>query len=181
MSAVGEVVRVRTPRRAFLLYVVPLVLSTVQLTVLVWVPHPGIEWWSGPWQRGSWAVMFVLSAALVADVVLRPGGIDLRDEVAVVVGPLRSREIPWRDVQAVAFRRGIDVTLYLAGGREVRCLYPRHNLLFVSWQRVTADYHRVGQWWLAHRGPDWRPIPSPPAPPPPAAAYAPYPPMRPVR
>jgi hypothetical protein len=136
-------------------------------------PGKGPE--AGTWLRVAWGVTLLVVVAFVALTVLRPLGVDLRDDAAVVIGPLRRRVIPWREVQAVAFRRGRDVTLYLADGREVRCPYPSHNMLFASWQRVNDDFHRIGQWWLAYRGPDWRPVFAPPPHPPPA----PFPPATP--
>jgi hypothetical protein len=100
----------------------------------------------------------------VAEGLWRPFGVDLREDVAVLVDPFRRRRIPWRDVQAITMGGWTDhhTTLHLANGRTVRCAYPCRSLF--ARRRVEADYHRVGQWWLAHRGPDWRPAVAPPPP-----------------
>lgn len=148
----GEVVRVRAPRRAQ----VPsylFAITFVPVTLNVWTRSP-----VSPWLAGFWVVSLLVVVAPVAHGLLRPPGVDLRDDAAVVVGPLRSRVVPRRDVQAVALRRGRDVTLYLADRTVARCPYPSRNLLFVPWRRVDDDFHRVGQWWLAHRGADRRPL-----------------------
>jgi hypothetical protein len=174
VSPPGEVVRVRQPQRALLPFYVLMLVPIALLTLNVWTM--GDELGLGPWPYVAWGVLLLPAVVLVAHGVLRPLGVDLRDDAAVVVGPLRNREVPWRDVQAVTFgTRGDTLTLYLADRTEVRCRYPSHSMLYVPSKRVDADFHRVGQWWLAHRGPDRQPLPPPPS------AYVPYPPLRPER
>jgi hypothetical protein len=54
-----------------------------------------------------WGFLSLAMAALTAACMLRPPGVDLREDVAGVVR-LRRRTVPWCDVQAVAFgRRGM--------------------------------------------------------------------------
>jgi hypothetical protein len=60
------------------------------------------------------------------------------------------------DVQGIAVE-GRSVVLYRETGKPVRVPYPSPSW-FVPRQRFEADYHRIGQWWLAHRGPDWHPL-----------------------
>jgi hypothetical protein len=157
----GEVVRIRMPWQAFLLGIASVTVSVTALTLNVWWGRS--DFFQGTWVRVSWAVMVVVSVALVASFVQWAPGIDLRDDAAVVAVNFRRIEVPWRDVQAVAFGKGGSLVLYRADRTEVRCAYPCGSVPFVSWKRVDADYHRVGQWWLAHRGADWKPVfaPSP--------------------
>jgi hypothetical protein len=158
MSA--EVVRIRLPRRAFLLNIVSLTVSSISLTFVAWAPRAAVE--RGIWLRVAWGVLVAVSVAVVVCTARWRPGIDLRDDAAVVVTPFRRDAVPWRDVQVVAFGKGTSLTLYRADRTELRCPYPSHGTLFVSSKRVTADFHRVGRWWLAHRGPDWRPVFAPP-------------------
>jgi hypothetical protein len=173
----GEVVRVRTPQRAFVLHYVLAVchftIGTLSVTVT------GDDLGMGVWPYVLWGLLSLAMAALTAACMLQPPGVDLRDDVAEIVR-LRRRTVPWRDVQAVAFDRRGMLKLHLADGTGVRCGYPSHQTPFVGWSRVDADFHRVGRWWLAHRGPEWQPIAPPPPPPRTPSAYPPYPPMRPV-
>jgi hypothetical protein len=157
ISPAAAVVRVRAPRHGLGQYAVALA-GLVPMTAHVWLRDPET------WMWVTWGSIVVLVGLAVAREVRRPRGVDLREDAAVVVGPFRVREVPWRDVQAVAFGKRGMLTLHLAGGGEVRCLYPSHNAPFVKWRRVDEDFHRVGQWWLAHRGPDWRPEYAPSAP-----------------
>jgi hypothetical protein len=92
---------------------------------------------------------------------LRTRGIDLTPEFAVVRG-FRRRSIPWSDVQAVLYRRRKfntwDVQLILASGKPVALRAPTKWLGF-GVARYDRDFHRIGQWWLAHRVDSWTPAP----------------------
>ncbi len=32
------------------------------------------------------------------------------------------------------------------------------TVLGLGRERVEEDYHRIGQWWLSHRGAEWTPV-----------------------
>ena len=92
------------PRRAVLGQRLPQVVPIAWMLVLVWWP-PGDP--LATWQR-------ILAMAVV---------------VAVIGGPFRRREVPWRDVRDITRARWtVDLTMH------------------------AADFETVRQWWLAHRG-----------------------------
>ena len=76
------------------------------------------------------------------------------------------KRLPWQQVQAVlrfdelGSRR---VCLILESGRRVNLRAPTTVLGFGA-ARYEQEFHRIGQWWLAHRGQSWRPL-RPEAPP----------------
>jgi hypothetical protein len=119
-------------------------------------------WWlysSGPepWLLAPWGLIVAAAVLRTGLDAFRPEGVDLQDDVAViVVFPFLTRRVPWRDVQGIAVE-GRSVVLYRETGKPVRAPYPSPSW-FVPRQRFEADYHRIGQWWLAHRGPDWHPL-----------------------
>jgi hypothetical protein len=153
-------VRIRTPRMTWIpLLVAALVILAMR--VLEWVapagPSPGGSWTTGdnfPLVVGG---VFVLEALLI-----RSFGLDLTPESANVHG-LRRRRVPWSQIQAVLCYRamGADrVALVLDSGERVVLRMPA-----TYWgsgpataARYQEDFHRLGQWWLAHRGPTWRPV-----------------------
>jgi hypothetical protein len=88
----------------------------------------------------------------------REFGVDLTPETANIRG-LRHRSVPWGEVQAVVHHRRLDtwcVRLILESGEPVTLRAPTTSWGFgrVDYER---DFHRIGQWWLAHRGESWRP------------------------
>jgi hypothetical protein len=89
----------------------------------------------------------------------RTMGVDLTPECADVRGLRRSR-LAWRDVQAVVRhqRQGAwEVRLILEGGQTEKLRAPT-TLWDVGAARYERDFHRIGRWWLAHRGESWRPV-----------------------
>jgi hypothetical protein len=153
----SEVVRVRAPRWTLLrnlAFVAPL----VPLTLNAWFPPD--DWAPGAWARVAWVATVIFFAVVVGREAVRPVGVDLTADAAVVVDPFRTREVPWRDVQAVTIESWSTV-LHRSSGRPVRLFYPGRVWFVPSQRRFEADFHRVGQWWLAHRGPDWRPAAPP--------------------
>jgi hypothetical protein len=98
----------------------------------------------------------------------RSFGVDLTQESANIRG-VRRRSIPWHQVQAVLREDQFGsarVSLILESGKRVLLRAP------TTWWGVgdagyERDFHRIGQWWLAHRGESWRPV-RPEAPWPPA-------------
>jgi len=154
----GETAGVRVPRRGMLLRGAVPSLPAVPFAVFIWWPPDRFE--EPPSARVVWCVMALGAVVLLTDSLLRPVGVDLEDDVAVVIRPVGGRRrVPWRDVQAVT--RGRYTTLHLASGRRVVLAYPAHGWM-VPWKRFDDDFHRVGRWWLAHRGPDRQPVHVPP-------------------
>jgi hypothetical protein len=97
---------------------------------------------------------------ILAGLLIRSFGVELTPGSAMVRG-LRRRSVPWSQVQAVVQHRGRDgtwcVQLILESGRPVTLKAP------TTWgglggHRYARDFHRIGQWWLAHRGESWRPL-----------------------
>jgi len=100
---------------------------------------------------------------------IRTLGVDLTPESANVRS-FRRRNIPWQDVQAVLQyqRHGAwSVRLILESGKPVTLQAPRTWSGFGGGAQYERDFHRIGHWWLAHRGEAWRPLraeaPQPPA------------------
>ena len=90
--------------------------------------------------------------------VIRTFGVDLLPGVIRLRG-LRRRRIPCEQVQAVVPYSVLGsrmVRLYLPGGVAVRLRAPA-TLWTMGNEAFERDYHRIGQWWLAHRGPEWQP------------------------
>ena len=99
---------------------------------------------------------------------IRTRGVDLTPESAIVRS-FRRRNIPWQDVQAVVQYQRHDawgVRFILESGKPVTLRVPTTWSGFGGAQ-YERDFHRIGQWWLAHRGEAWHPTqaeaPRPPA------------------
>jgi hypothetical protein len=105
-------------------------------------------------------IFLAIGGAQVAGVLLwqRTLGVDLTRESAILCG-FRQRRVPWREVQAVVRhgRRGTwRVRLILRSGPPVNLPAPTKTLALGAVQ-FDRDFHRIDQWWLAHRGQSWRP------------------------
>jgi hypothetical protein len=154
------VVRIRTPRMGWM----PLLLSglvVLAMRTLEWVvpagPSPG-----GSWISGDIALLVLGGVFVLESVLIRSFGVDLTPESADVRG-FRRRRVPWSQIQAVlGYRKmGVDrVALVLDSGERVVLRMPA-----TYWGSGAAtdvnyreDFHRLGRWWLAHRGPSWRPV-----------------------
>ncbi len=103
----------------------------------------------------------VIGSVFIAEALwIRTFRVDLTRESANLRG-LRRRSIPWRQVQAV-LRDDLfgaeRVTLILENGERVRLRAPT-TFLGLGAAEYERDFHRIGQWWLAHRGESWRPAP----------------------
>ena len=142
----GATIRIRAPRRDWIvLFAGGLVILAMQ--TLVWVGGGDTE-------------PAVLGGILMAESLwIRSFGVDLTPEFAIVRG-LRRRHIRWGQVQAVyRFRQmGSDrVRLVLENGQHVNLRAP-NTWLGLGADGYERDFHRIGQWWLAHRGQSWRPV-----------------------
>lgn len=108
----------------------------------------------------AWAALLLLAL-----VIPTRFGITLTPSAAIVHN-LRRRTIPWADIQAIQIEPLLGsrtVVLHEASGRRTRLRAPITGPL--SWdRRFEEKFHTIGQWWLAHRGPDWTPLPPPGAP-----------------
>ena len=106
---------------------------------------------------------FVLGGVFVVEsLLIRSFGIDLTSESANVRG-FRRRSVPWSQIQAVwCYRQmGADrVALVLEDGERVVLRLPATywGSGAATAAKYQEDFHRLGQWWLAHRGPSWRPV-----------------------
>jgi hypothetical protein len=154
-------VRIRTPRMGWMpLLVVGLVVLAMRAS-LEWVvpagPSPG-----GSWSSGDNAPLVMGGVFVLESLLIRSFGIDLTPESANVRG-FRRRRVPWSQIQAVlGFRQmGADrVALVLDSGERVVLRMPATYLGSGAATDVKyrEDFHRLGQWWLAHRGPSWHPV-----------------------
>jgi len=156
-SAADAVVKIRTPRASWMCLVGAgcFVLATGVLHLVLDLPRP--------------AVPLALGCIFVAEALwIRTFGVDLTRESANLRG-LRRQSIPWQQVQAVLRRDQFGsqvVTLVLESGQRLMLRAPT-TLLGFGRAEYERDFHRIGQWWLAHRGESWRPV-LPEAPRPPA-------------
>ena len=86
-------------------------------------------------------------------------GVDLTPESANLRG-IRRRSIPWEEVQAVVRYKLMGssmVRLILEHGKPVLLQAPT-RVWGLGGAAYEQDFHRIEQWWLAHRGASWRPV-----------------------
>ena len=158
-DAPPTVVRLRTPRHSWIPQLMAGVLWLGFAAMYRWVIPDSIGW------SGTLGVFWLgLGLVSIAEAFwLRTLGVDLTPESAVVRGFWRRRTIAWREIQGVVSRQ--------RAGTWVVQLLPEHGKLMTL--RAATSYfgfgvgthvqqfHQIGQWWLAHRGVDWRPAPPP--------------------
>jgi hypothetical protein len=147
------VVRIRSPRYVL---IQPVVMAGLFLVIA------GSNWTRDDQIGNSPPFWLALAGVIVAQSLWElTWGVDLTPESAVLRG-VRRRSIPWREVQAIVpYEHGGSrlVRLIPQNGKPVTLRAPR------SWWRLGGaayerDFHRIDQWWLAHRGGSWRPVPS---------------------
>ena len=103
----------------------------------------------------------LLVVAFMAVLLHRRGGTTLTP-TEVRVNNSRRKRIPWARVQAISdewYLGSKRVILWTDDGQRIPLHAPVTLLGNVGRWRFDRDFHRIGYWWLAHRGPDWRPIP----------------------
>ena len=91
----------------------------------------------------------------------RSFGVDLTPQHAIVRG-FRQRDVPWQEVQEVVSHTKSngtsEVGLILENGESVMLRAPTS-----LWRKYDAqyerDFHCIDQYWLAHRGGSWHPVP----------------------
>lgn len=99
---------------------------------------------------------------LLATIPLR-NGLTLTG-TAAVLRRTRVRRIAWSDVQGVHLEPSWRGWLLVLSTATERIALPELSASTSRGRaRVERSYHLIGQWWLAHRGPEW--APRPPAPP----------------
>ena len=111
----------------------------------------------GGWQLTSYVVI-ALTAGVIAN---RAIGVTLTS-AALRFGKVRRRHIPWADIQAISYDSYLTsrrVIVWTADGHRIPLPAPSTVVFWLGRGRFDRGYHRIGQWWLDHRGPDWRPIP----------------------
>jgi len=145
-GVVEATVRIRTsPLNSVLLFVGGLFLLAMQ----------ALQWGSRVGDVG----LIVVGGMFVGESLwMRSFGVDLTPEFANVRLP--RRYVRWDQGQAVqCFRQlGTDrVCLVLENGQVVNLRAPTISHGFGA-ARYEHDFHRIGKWWLAHRGPSWRQI-----------------------
>ncbi|MCX4508989.1 hypothetical protein OHA27_01460 [Streptomyces sp. NBC_01619] len=123
-----------------------------------------MDWMRGePYSAGAANPFWVWIAMPWLPMIVFPRhGITLTPSAAVVHN-LRRRTIPWSDVQGVQAESSLGqrtVVIYEATGRRTRLRAPVTGIL--CWdRRFEEKFHAIERWWLAHRGPDWAPVPPP--------------------
>jgi hypothetical protein len=155
-GVIEAAVRIRTPRLDWMPMLVAglvaLGMRALELMVLAG-PSPG-----GAWNTGQGGLLVVSGVFVLESLWIRSFGVDLTPEFANVRGLLR-RQVRWDQVQAVQCfsRLGSDrVRLVVENGQVVNLRAPTISFGLGA-ARYEHDFHRIGQWWLAHRGPSWRP------------------------
>lgn len=143
------VVKIRTPR---IYWMWPLVIAGF---CFVFAAGQVALGWS--WLAACWLATGGLGVG--TGLWIRTRGVDLTPE-SVIVHSVRRRNIPWQDVQAVVQYQRHDawgVRLILESGKPVTLRVPATWSGFGRAQ-YEREFHRIGQWWLAHRGEAWRPV-----------------------
>jgi len=145
---------IRTRRHA---WVPVFALAGLELLCAAFFWASSAEFWPRSWSAWFW---LVLGCAMVVEALwLRTRGIDLTDESAVLLG-VRRRTIAWRDVHAVVRRRKFGtwvVQVVPASGKPVTLRAPTTWGMAVP--EYERDFHRIEQWWLAHRSSPESPAP----------------------
>jgi hypothetical protein len=146
-GAVDADVKIRVPRHVWL----PRLVMGVAFLVL----GAAAVWRHGPLDGPYWLAIGGIGVA--AALWARTLGVDLTGESANLRGFCR-RSLPWQEVQAVVrYGNGsMGVRLILEHGKRVTLRAPRTDGIFGAAQ-FDRDFHRIDQWWLAHRGESWRP------------------------
>jgi hypothetical protein len=140
-------VKIRVPRHVWM---GPLVMGVAFLVL-----GAAAVWRHGPLDGPYWLIIGGLGVA--AALWARTLGVDLTGESANLRG-FRRRSVPWQEVQTVVrYGNGsMGVRLILEDGKRMRLRAPRTDGIFGAAQ-FDRDFHRIDQWWLAHRGESWRP------------------------
>jgi len=147
-GAVEAEVKIREPRHAWMWQFVIGVTWLVAAAGNVWRDRPVVALY---WLTGGCVFM-------AAGLWSRTLGLDLTRECANLHGS-RRRSIPWQEVQAVV-RQGrggsSGVRLILEHGKPVTLRAPT-TMWGLGAAQFDRDFHRIDQWWLAHRGESCRP------------------------
>ena len=134
------------------------------------VPAVILSWfWVSAFTRGDGhalhldpviVILYLALTALAVAVGYRYG-ITLTDDEAVIHN-LRTNRVRWADIQAITqdtYAGTRFLVIWTADGRRIKLRAPVMPLPRTGRAQFEAKYHRIGQWWLTHRGPDWQPLP----------------------
>jgi hypothetical protein len=112
-----------------------------------------------PWLAILWAGLGFGNVSMALQ--HRNFGIDLTPQYAIVRG-FRRRNVPWQEVQEVVSHKNSNGTsvvgLILENGESVMLRVPM-SLWRKGDAKYERDFHRIDQYWLAHRGASWHPVP----------------------
>jgi hypothetical protein len=152
LGMVGRTVTFRMPVLALLS--LPFCLTMAGLVLL----HLAGEHHSAPVGSAGFYLIFSSVGLLVLGLVLRvqlsPAGVRIRSLQ-------RRRLIGWAEIYAITVqpqrRGGPRVTLWTAYDGRIKLPLPIANK---AWNEAAfvRDYHQIGQYWLATRNPDQRPL-----------------------
>jgi hypothetical protein len=146
-GAAEAAVKIHNPRRLWA-WLFPMAGMTFALAALEL--EAGYGWLAG-------FGLFLSCLVVLAPLRMRTVRVDLTPESAIL-HRVRRRSIPWSQVQAVIQNRHSEwyVQFILENGESVTLPAPMtvYGSSRIAYER---DFHRIGQWWLAHRGPSWRP------------------------
>lgn len=113
------------------------------------------------WMRLTPLAAFIVVGVL-GSLAQRRVGVLLTADALFAIG-LRTRRIRPADIQVIWIDSLLGVKRVVideAGGRETKLRAPLTG--FMCWDRGFEEkFHTIGQWWLANRGTDWRPVPPP--------------------
>ncbi|MFK4099597.1 hypothetical protein ACI2L1_05855 [Streptomyces sp. NPDC019531] len=151
-----EALRYRSTRLQRVLPVLPLFVVVMGTHIWEWVAGaPSGAEVAGT--SGTWAALL-----FVPLIMNRHFGITLSQSTAIVHN-LRRRTIQWAEVQVIRIEYVLGtrtVVIYEADGRRTSLRAPITG--FLSWDREFEEkFHKIGRWWLEHRGEDWVPVPPP--------------------
>ncbi|WP_377273785.1 hypothetical protein [Peterkaempfera sp. SMS 1(5)a] len=123
--------------------------------VMAGVATPVLGLYTGLMQTAAGIVLGLLVLATMS----HRHGIALTPSAAIVYGWGR-RSIPWSRIQGVQVESALGeraVVLYEEGGRRTRLRAPSSTPFVGRDSAFEEKFHTIGEWWLAHRGPDWAP------------------------
>jgi hypothetical protein len=113
-----------------------------------------------------WFATFVPLTALVVALNLLPLQLELGGETLVIRAPLRRRRVLyWREIQSIRVdQRGSRYRIHVYGddpdGKRTVLPVP-YSAGFARDPKFRDKYHLIGQFWLIHRGDEWRQLPPP--------------------
>jgi hypothetical protein len=146
----SSTVRIRQPRLWLVLTGLPLLLLYAAGALASMTEHPVRSAWIPRTTFAIFALIVVLRALIAGSVDLTP--------THLVERGLRRRSIEWSRIQDIAVQRG-RLRVWSDDGAVHRLATPIPKGWLWPGNRFDAEYNQLGQWWVEHRGADWRPLP----------------------